>query len=206
MKKSWIIGLSIALIILLGIGIGVWIFQNTGNKKQEQNSQIAQRDVEDECTEDQRLYEMGLLDNLENSEEASSSDEKISPNAKILIKKHYSGCGHTTKDYAEIPSEIVNFTKEELQEYYKDWNIQTFSKDEIVIEKECEGSCDEHYIVKELDGFVAVFNIDEKGQENLVLKTDVATTYLPQTDLENLKSGIKVIGKDELNKVLEDFE
>ena len=42
----------------------------------------------------------------------SMVEEKVSPNATLIIKKHYSGCGHTTKDYAEIPAELVNLKED----------------------------------------------------------------------------------------------
>lgn len=43
--------------------------------------------------------------------ETNASEEKVSPNATLIIKKYYKKCGHTTKDYATVPEEIVNKTR-----------------------------------------------------------------------------------------------
>lgn len=207
MKKNWLVGMGIVGIIIIGIVIGIAVFEQT-NQKQEigKIDPVEKEGIEDECTAIQKLYEMGLLENLENSEQTSSSDEIISPNAKILIKKNYAGCGHITKEYAEIPSEVVNFTQDQLQQYYQEWDVEKFSKDDIVISKEEAGSCKEHYVVRSLNGFVTVYYLDENNKEVLSFQTDVSTTYLPETDLNALNEGIRINGKDALNSVLEDFE
>ena len=48
--------------------------------------------------------------------------------------------------------------------------------------------------------------IDENGQEKLYETTEIAIDYLTDEDKENIKNGIKVNGKEELNQLIEDFE
>ena len=49
--------------------------------------------------------------------------------------------------------------------------------------------------------------IDEKGEMKFMTNiVDIATELLPEKDREELKTGIKVYGKKELNKKIEDFE
>lgn len=136
----------------------------------------------------------------------SSVEEKVSPNATLIIKKNFRGCGHTTKDYAEVPQEIVNMSEEEIKKQYSDWQLKGFSADEIVLLKEVAGICNEHFVLKEKDGVIAIFVEDENGNETLHEITEIATEYLTEQDKLNLKQGIKAIGKEELNSVLEDFE
>ena len=45
--------------------------------------------------------------------------------------------------YADV---LVNKTQEDLKEKYEDWNIEKFSDTEIILSKEEEGECGEHYI------------------------------------------------------------
>ena len=86
--------------------------------------------------------------------QTSVNDIKVSPNASIILKKHYKNCGHTTKDYAAVPEELVNKTEEEVKNIYSDWRLQGFSPNEIVLYKEVDGICNEHYLVKEIDGVI----------------------------------------------------
>ena len=42
-------------------------------------------------------------------------------------------------------------TEEELNERFKDWVIQKFTPTEIVLYKEIDAFCDEHFLLKERD-------------------------------------------------------
>lgn len=146
-------------------------------------------------------------ENMESSIiETSNKEEKVSPNAILVIRKHYNDCGHTVEDEAIIPEEIVNKTKKELEEMYANWEIRDFSFDKVVLYKELDGICKEHYVLRELDDKVAIYVIDEKGEEKLQEITSISTQYLPKEDLKKLENGIKAIGKEALNSVLEDYE
>lgn len=43
-------------------------------------------------------------------------------------------------------------------------------------------------------------------KETLKEMTHIVTSYLPETDLAKLKEGIQVVGKEELNSTIEDYE
>ena len=138
--------------------------------------------------------------------EVNRSEDKVSPNATLIIKKYYRGCGHTTKDYATIPEEIVNKTQNEVKEIYKNWTLYGFSTEEIVLYKELDGICKEHYMLRALDGVIAIYIMDEQGKESLQEKTGIYIEYLPESDVKKLEQGIQAIGKEALNSVLEDYE
>lgn len=133
-------------------------------------------------------------------------EEKTTPNTVLVLKKNYTDCGHTISNTAEIPSEMVNLTKEELSKRYANWKIENFSKDEVVLSKDLASFCGEHYIVIEEEGIVSVYMLDEQNNRTLVETTDIAFEYLPETDKIILKNGIYVYGKEEVNKIKEDFE
>lgn len=68
------------------------------------------------------------------------------------------------------------------------------------------GLCDEHYIVKENNGFISIYTVDKEGIHKLKENTEISTMYLPEQDLENLKVGINIVGKMNLYGFLEDYE
>ena len=61
-------------------------------------------------------------------------------------------------------------------------------------------------LLREKDGKIVIYKIDENGQEKLYETTEIAIDYLTDEDKENIKNGIKVNGKEELNQLIEDFE
>lgn len=200
MKKSYIIIFFCVIFLIISMGIGYYIYKLIPSDKKE-TKEIALEKIEDECTEEMKSLK------IENEVIASSVEEKkVSPNATLVIKKYYKKCGHTTKDYAEIPPEIVNKSEKEVAEYYNGWELKGFSSNEIVLYREEDGNCNEHYILREIAGRIGIYTIDDNNIEILKEKTQISTEYLTEADLNKLKEGIKIIGKEELNATIENFE
>lgn len=135
------------------------------------------------------------------------SDEiKLSHDAKCIMKKYYSLCGHEEVREIELPNEMVNMTKKELSLNYPEWKIIEFSKDRVIISCEEEKACNEHFLVKLDDNIVDVYKMDNNKEYNLYKDTDISSEYLSETDVNLLKEGIYVYGISKLNKILEDYE
>lgn len=195
MRKYWVFATIISLIVISIISMYYIyvIFMNRGNN-------------EINLDEMARVTVENGVNTFAPTITTSSSQEKISPNATLVIKKHYSKCGHTTKEYAEIPEEFVNMNEKEIKKEFPEWELKGFSPNEIVILKEVSGICDEHFILRQKDGFIAVYTEKNSGEEELKQTTDISVSYLTEQDRKNLENGIVAIGKEELNSALEDFE
>lgn len=191
----------ICIIVVIGAIItAVVIYKpNKVEESQYNVAEVTDEIIEDDCTDEYQEMQNELL-------ETNSEEEKILPNASITFKKTYEKCGHTSSQYLEVPEELVNKTEEELQEIYSDWNIEQFSDTEIILSKTEEGECGEHYMVRDVEGEVIIYEILEDGTEREYEKTDISTEYLTDTDKINMEKGIRVNGKQELNQLIEDFE
>lgn len=191
MRKAWIIT---AIVILIVIGVLAGIYEYVKNKTQDiniiENKQLA--------------AEYNVQTN--NIISTSASEEKISPNAIVLEKQYFKGCDHLIKNVKDIPKSLINKNKNDLQKYYKDWDIDNFSSKEITVYQEKDGYCNQHYLIKEHNGVLGIYTIDEDGIINLKEDTEIQTAYLTNEDLEKVKEGITAIGDMELNSILEDFE
>lgn len=62
------------------------------------------------------------------------------------------------------------------------------------------------YLVKDVDGYIYIYCLDDFNEEILYKKTDISTEYLSVEDLDDLEIGIEVTGSKDLNQLLEDFE
>lgn len=188
MKKWVIVVLIIALFIVSVIcGFIINSFINFSEKKEQNQAVLA--DNEKEKTVD-----------------TSSSDVTISPNAQVISTQKFEKCGHTTTVREIVPREIVNLNQEKVQKYYVGWNIDEFSASEIKISRNNSGICEEHYILRESDGYISISRKNDIGEYIFKGLTDISIQYLPEEDLIRLEKGIEVIGKESLNKFLEDFE
>lgn len=135
-----------------------------------------------------------------------SEDEKVSYNATFALKKYYKECGHFKFNYSELPKEIINLTKDELKKLYPDWNIEKFSKTEVVLSKDIDEMCDEHFVLRLGDENIDIYRNLNNGDEKLYKTTNISKDYLTDIDLQKLEEGIYVYGIGNLNSAIEDFE
>lgn len=137
----------------------------------------------------------------------TNSDEiKVTPNTLLILKRYYSDCGHTIVNNAEIPEEMVNMTEEEVKNVYSSWQMEKFTKEEVILLKELSSFCGEHYLLIEEEGRVLIYALDEAGNKSLKETTEIAFEYLPETDKIILQNGIYIYGTEELSRIKEDFE
>ena len=128
------------------------------------------------------------------------------PYISTIKKEYYKKCDHLKRDIEDVQKQLINKSEEDVERLYSDWKIEGYSPNEIVIYKEYDGICGDHYIVKEHNGVIGIYKLDSVGNEIFVEDTELQIQYLPEIDIIKLKEGITALGQAELNSVLEDFE
>lgn len=193
----------ITIISAIIIGVMTFIIYNLNKtapskESKEQNIQVNQMNMQYLNTNQQEKNETIKTSSIE--------ETKISPNAIIIFNKYYKECQHTITKREDITNDMVNLTKSEFQKLYSDWKITSFENNKIELYKEFDGECGEHYLVKENNGYISIYKTDLSGNITLIKNTEISTNCLPDVDIEKLKSGVSLIGKEELNSYLENFE
>ena len=121
-------------------------------------------------------------------------------NQKIDLNEEAKNIVDISQSDEIIEDEVTDECLDEWEEYNK-----------MISEKIEEASNnltedDTNYIIKDILGYIEVYYVDENNIEYLYKKTTIPTAYLSQEDVQSLKNGIKVVGSEALNKILEDFE
>ena len=196
MSKFKIVLISIFTIALIILTSAV-VYQNIKYDKLAKEEEK----VTDEC-----IYENNEIENDIDEIKVSETETKVSPNAELVIKKYYKECGHTTEEKRNVANDMVNKTQEEIEKLYPDYKVESFFNNKIVLIKEEEGQCDEHYIVRDENSNIMIYKILSDGKEEIYQNTGISTEYLPETDTISLRDGIKVFGRENLNSIIEDFE
>ena len=134
-------------------------------------------------------------------------DKNLNKNCSSDVKKYFKQCDHTINEYVEMPQELVNLTKEEVQNKYNDWKVIGFEPNKVTLYKEFDDMCGEHFKLKVEEGKIVIYQINKEGNQSIYEKTNISSEYLTQTDLISIENGgLDVYGKEELNKIIEDFE
>ena len=174
--KKYII--LVILAIVLSFFLGIYLY-----KLDKINEELA---FDVEYTTNQGINTVREAENL--LQTTNSSEDKISLNTKLIEKVYYNDCNHIVQNEKEINENLVNKTKEQLQAEYIGWEVQKFTDKEVVVYKEVYDFCNEHYLIKDNNGYIYVYKIDKFGKEKeLIEKTDIQTRYLAEADLEELK-------------------
>lgn len=199
MKKYTIITTTV-IGIVLGFLTGLYLYKinSIDNKKTE----IIAQEIEDDCTS---IAKFGS-EELANTVETNNKQEKTSPNCKIILKVYYEKCEHIIETKKNIEEADVNITEDELQEKFPEWEIQRFTPNEIVLYKEVDENCNEHFLLKDQEGYIAIYKLDENNNAEFFQTTEISTDYLAEKDLTEIQNGIRIYTEKELNKTLEDFE
>lgn len=191
----------VAILLVISTIYSIYAILSSENEIEEENEgteTYVSKVVEDECTEE---YE-----NIQNATTVSSIEEKLAANALMVLKKYYRKCDHTINEYVELPQELVNMTKQEIQNEYPDWEVIGFESGKLTLYKEFDDECGEHFKLKIEDEKVVIYSVNKDGSESLYEKTNISSEYLTETDLINMQDGLEIYGKEELNKIIEDFE
>jgi len=210
MKKIYTISTAILLfsLSLLGLISGYYIGIKKVNEepqiliediKEKQNSNIDSTKNNDTKVIDEENYETGLI-----------NGDKIGPNTVLEYKIYYTECNHEVIQEQQLEKHMVNMTREAFESYIKGshpkWEVETFSNKKVVVRIEKNHLCQNHYIIGEKDGKIAVFRIGENG-ERIVdeVYKDSPISLLKEIDQEKIKNGIITNSKEELDNTLENY-
>ena len=168
-----IITVMISLVVIFfAVFFGIKFYEDMRQSKVENeitNSTQLSEEIIDDCTEEmEELQKQNELDTQANAQ----TQITLSPNCSFIFKTRYEECGHITNKYMNIPTELVNKTQEEIQNIYSEWTIEEFESNEVVLVKSKEGSCGEHYVLRDVNGFIVVYLINDSGEENVYEETD----------------------------------
>ncbi len=110
-----------------------------------------------------------------------------------------------TKNIVENETELSRkYVKDECLNEWEDYSKTV--QNEIMETSQSLNDENRPYILREKDGFINVYYINESGEEILYRVTDISVKFLGENDIKELKQGIEVIGTQKLNEMLEDFE
>lgn len=205
-KRSLISVILLCGLIAIGMFSGYYIGLNQINKKPA--PQIEK--VENEPN----MFQESEADNIsrtnEYEHETGFDEEIIGPNTIIEHKILYSECNHEIIETLAPEANTINMTKDRFEAFVRNnhpkWKVEHFSNKNIIIFIEKNHLCQNHYVIGEKDGKIAVFRIDENGYKVLdKVYNDAPISLLKDIDQEKIKKGIVTDNKEELTDILENY-
>lgn len=189
------------MVFIIGLSLGIYFsIDRTSETEQdytkltEQIQDIVIKEVQAKQSEKYNVEEVN-----------TEAEPRVSPYAKLVVEKFFKKCEHTTVDVMEVPKELINLTENEIKEKYDKWQVKSFSPREISIYREIDANCSSHFVIKENDGYLAIYSEVTDDLIELKERTAIEVTSLREEDRLALEEGIKIYGKMELSSFMEDF-
>ena len=139
----------------------------------------------------------------------SNYNDIINHETQLIYETLYTQCGDIIEELRSPTSELIGLNKDGLEEYLignqLDWEIECFSKEKVVLSKQADEICPNHYLVSVKNGCIAIYKYYENGEKRLIQQTDIPINILPVIDQEKLQKGILVNTEKEVNQLLEDY-
>jgi hypothetical protein len=132
--------------------------------------------------------------------------EPISDRTSLTFVATYAECGCSTRQSSLAGAELGGLGREQLEERFPDWQIQTVTGSEVVFFRLLPGMCPEMGTYRTLgvrDGKVAVY-LGRPGTGLLLQRlTSISVSNLPKPDRERLQAGIVLEGDRAVESYLE---
>ncbi|MBC7959302.1 MAG: hypothetical protein H7X94_05505 [Vallitaleaceae bacterium] len=120
----------------------------------------------------------------------------ITPSTRIVYQYYYTVDDKLVTDECEPPYYLIDMTRQQLETYYKDWQLISFSEEKVVIRQSIHSRDTKgYYIIKAFEGKIAVF---------FDYTEDFATAFEEAVALEQFKVGEEALYFTEFMKLNKD--
>lgn len=147
--------------------------------------------------------------NKGNETQVTSYGDIIGTNTVLINKILYTQCEDVIEEEEKPTSDLIGLNKKGFEDYLAanrlNWDLESFSKEEIILIKRENKVCPNDYVVSVNKGYIAVYKYDKDGEKKLIDQTEIPINVLPTVDQEKLQRGIIVKTLDEVNQLLEDY-
>lgn len=139
----------------------------------------------------------------ENQNVSRINQVRLTPQAGFIFKTYYTKCGHEKIEKKLSNDKFSGYTKKQLANEMKNWEIESFTPKEVVLKRQVENVCDKHYFIGIKDGYVALFQGRPALPSKIIEKTDIIVDVLKEEDRAILEKGLVINNKREFLKIKE---
>lgn len=217
------IALGIAVAIIAGDIISYHIVSNKMELMQtdyeQRVSELVEVDVTTQLEDKAKEVVERIVENNAKSVTASTEEDTLSVNTVYQVQRYDVQKDTTATDYETLPQDLVGFTREQADDYFKDYmnrlpveeyldglqsiGIVSFSAERLVVKRIYDSSkVTYRFYLIAVDGEVVVYYGDKK---TVYEYTGIETKNLSKEERTMLKKGLEVKDEEELYGILENY-
>ncbi|QUI23526.1 hypothetical protein HZI73_15085 [Vallitalea pronyensis] len=185
---------------------------NQGEK--ENTTQEKEQHIDDSKETNQpEITDIEPIASSKNNEDVVSADTMDEPKIMSSTRVEYQNY-YMEDDKLEIekdtepPYYMLNLTREQVEEFYPEFQLMAFSPEKVVLRRVIDGHSSKYYIIQTHNKRVGVFHdyrddgADIELEDYLKDTVDIPISGLVWEEQDKLKEGIVVYGEEELTDML----
>lgn len=206
-KLQLIIGVLTLALFFSSVGFGIGYYRYSNQIAQEKLERQKEQELLNTIikAQEDRLYSI----KKENETTVTNHGDTITKDTIITYKILYTQCQDTIEEREQVKSELIGLNENGFAEYVKknmpNAEVETYSKEEIIILSRENRVCPNHYLISVNNGYITVYKYNEDGEKDLIEQTRIPIRILPIIDQEKLQRGILVDTTEDVNQLLEDY-
>ncbi|HZJ76728.1 MAG TPA: BofC C-terminal domain-containing protein [Oscillospiraceae bacterium] len=202
-----IISFLVLALVFGSIGFVTAYYKYSGQIARERSERQKEQELLQALIKAQEDYSYNTDEN--NGITVTNYNDTINNDTELIYKTLHTQCEDTVEEVQKPEPELIGLNKDGFEKYLienqQDWEIESFSKEKIVLSRQANKVCPSHYLVIVDNGYITIYKYNEDGSRELVEQTDIPINILPVMDQEKLRKGILLDTKKEVNQLLEDY-
>jgi len=143
----------------------------------------------------------------ENDEEEETVAPVISPETDIIFNRFYTLCKDVVVEKRKPFKEEIGSDISGIRARFNDWDVEEFSEIQVVLKKEIDNYCSNHYIVQEQGGLVTIYiPVEEKEGLEVLNQTSIKVSSLHPALQEEIEEGLVVDSLEQVEILMESWE
>lgn len=134
----------------------------------------------------------------------------ITSDTRVVFEREYLKNEVIDKEITTPQEEIVGLDKEEVEKFYKDWTMISFTGEELILHKAIDsyspGSYKMGVAEKNNKEYIAVFSFNKAGEEVLEFISEMPISILGSHEQEKFIEGMIFNDIDEVHRMLENYD
>lgn len=131
---------------------------------------------------------------------------RTEPQSKLYFERFYTKCGDLLTEETHMAYTHAGKTREDMLLAYPTWKLTEFAKDKVVFRKDIDGYCPMHYIIKNNNGYLAVYrSLKETGELYIENELDIRFDWLDSRTQQEIRKGLVVDTAEEVEKLVENW-
>ncbi|NLJ41216.1 MAG: hypothetical protein GX352_06380 [Clostridiales bacterium] len=131
----------------------------------------------------------------------------ITPDTRLIFEKEYLRCGDSRVEERRAEPYEIGLSRQEMTLRFPEWYIKEYSMEKVVLVKEIDDYCSNHFILKERDGRVVVYMPSEYEDEyRSITETGIIIGVLPSDMQEDIHKGLVLDSLEDIETFIENFD